>query len=44
MRGKVPEGRKNVLETIYVEIEHLPPSAFGSSPHKWVEPRLEVLK
>ncbi|EFA27659.1 hypothetical protein HAINFHK1212_1456, partial [Haemophilus influenzae HK1212] len=25
-------------------IEHLPPSAFGSSPHKWMEPRLEVIK
>jgi len=34
----------NVLEAIYVEIEHLSPPHFGSSPHKWVEPRLEVLK
>ncbi|HHF1064879.1 TPA: chromosome condensation protein CrcB [Haemophilus influenzae] len=32
--------KDNVPKTIYVEIEHLSPSAFGSSPpHKWVEPR-----
>ena len=34
----------NVPKTIYVEIEHFSPLSHRQLPHKWVEPRLEVLK